>query len=297
VGINFMNPKPVINFSMAALEKEPGSPLFTTPLEPYRGLTIADLNRYLPAIQRVEDMKMTRERMHEGLYLADGKEGLAGLPTESIDLIIADPPENPVQGTEQRGGTLTLQQYYYWNKSWLEESYRVLKPTGAIYLLCEWRFSGMYQALLNDFFQVQTRITWRCGRKTKSPKTVTWANALADIWFATKSHEFMFNKKPVGHKIEGKNTTEATDKEGMTNFWADIIDLQAGAIEKMEGDKPEQLIQRILEASSFKLNWVVDPFMRSGGVGILAKKSGRRFIGFEINQDRLLMAMKRIDQA
>jgi len=164
-----MNPKPVINFSMAALEKEPGSPLFTTPLEPYQGLTIADLNRYLPAIQRVEDIKMTRERMHEGLYLADGKEGLARLPAESIDLIIADPPETPIHSAERRSGALTLQQYYHWNKNWLEESYRVLKPTGAIYLLCEWRFSGMYQALLNDFFQVQTRITWRRSRKNNVP--------------------------------------------------------------------------------------------------------------------------------
>ena len=64
----------------------------------------------------------------------------------------------------------------------------------------------------------------------------------------------------------------------------------------MESDKPEQLIQRILTASSFKLNWVLDPFARTGGVGIISKKMGRRFIGFESDQDRLLMAMKRIDK-
>ena len=63
----------------------------------------------------------------------------------------------------------------------------------------------------------------------------------------------------------------------------------------MEGDKPEQLIQRILTASSFKLNWVLDPFARSGGIGLITKNMGRRFIGFESEQDKLLMAMKRID--
>ena len=73
------------------------------------------------------------------------------------------------------------------------------------------------------------------------------------------------------------------------------MDIQVGATVKMEGDKPEQLIQRILTASSFKLNWILDPFARSGGIGVIAKKMGRRFIGFESDQDRLLMAMKRID--
>ena len=73
------------------------------------------------------------------------------------------------------------------------------------------------------------------------------------------------------------------------------MDIQVGATVKMQGDKPEQLIQRILTASSFKLNWVLDPFARRGGIGLIAKNMGRRFIGFESEQDSLLMAMKRID--
>jgi len=41
----------------------------------------------------------------------------------------------------------------------------------------------------------------------------------------------------------------------------------------------------------------VDPFMGSGGVGLVTKKLGRRFIGFEADQDQLLISMKRIDQS
>jgi DNA modification methylase len=37
--------------------------------------------------------------------------------------------------------------------------------------------------------------------------------------------------------------------------------------------------------------------MRRGSVGVAAKSMGRRFIGFETDQDSLLMAMKRIDQS
>jgi DNA modification methylase len=37
--------------------------------------------------------------------------------------------------------------------------------------------------------------------------------------------------------------------------------------------------------------------MRKGSVGVAAKNKGRRFIGFETDQDNLLVSMKRIDQS
>ncbi|MFQ6614504.1 MAG: DNA methyltransferase [Fidelibacterota bacterium] len=52
-----------------------------------------------------------------------------------------------------------------------------------------------------------------------------------------------------------------------------------------------------MHISTTKLDWVVDPFMGPGQTGIAAKKTGRRFIGFDHDQDRCLLAMKRIDQA
>ena len=58
----------------------------------------------------------------------------------------------------------------------------------------------------------------------------------------------------------------------------------------------QEVISRILKSSSFKLNWILDPFMNDGSVGLISKKSGRRFIGFESNQDKLLLAMKRINE-
>ena len=67
-------------------------------------------------------------------------------------------------------------------------------------------------------------------------------------------------------------------------------------IAEENGKIPQKLYRRILDASSFKLNWVLDPFMGTGDVGLASKQSGRRFIGFETNKDHLLLAMKRIDK-
>jgi site-specific DNA-methyltransferase (adenine-specific) len=274
---------------------ERNEPLFTNPLEAVRGLTINDLNKYLPAVQKVEDISMTADQIKDGVFLGLCLDGLKKIPDSSIDLIIADPPESPWRSINQRGKPMTIQEYFQWNENWLKESARILKPTGAIYLISGWRFSGMYHSLLNTDFHIQTRITWRNSTPKDQTKPLTWINRISDIWFATKSNEFMFNQEAVTEGSSQMNPESAIEM-GVTNLWSDIMDIQVGSTVKMEGDKPEQLIQRILTASSFKLNWVVDPFTRSGGVGVIAKKMGRRFIGFESDQDQLLMAMKRIDK-
>ena len=269
--------------------------LFVDPLEVSTGLSIDDLNKYLPAIQKVADIKMTADKMKDGVYLGLGLNGLKQVPNNTIDLIIATPPESPKRDPKDRGGIMTLNEYFEWNERWLKESFRVLKPTGAIYLNCGWGLSGMYHSILNKLFQIQTRITWRDSSLNKKINQETWLNQTSDIWFATKTNEFMFNQEVA--KDESKNSVlNRLTENYKTNLWSDIIDFQIGKTVKIEGDKPEQLIERILNASSFKLNWVLDPFTRSGGVGVISKKMGRRFIGFESDKDQLLMALKRIDK-
>ena len=268
-------------------------PLFANPLEPYKGLSIADLNRYLPALQTADDIKMTADNMHEGIFLADGLTGLSKLPEDSIDLIIADQPEDPWRNVQEKGKQLTLQEFYKWNEDWLKEAHRVLKITGSIYLLCGWRYSGMFHSLLSNIFIVQTRITWRDDNANDQANIATWRNQMSDVWFATKTNEFLFGQESVG---TGRLLLRPENEERLSNFWYDIINIKTDSDNDDNEHKPKSLINRILDASSFKLNYIIDPFMRNGDIGVIAKVRGRRFIGFDTNQDNLLIAMKRIDQ-
>ena len=269
-------------------------PLFKNPIESNNGLSIDDLNKYLPAINKIQDLSMTANQMKDGLFLGLAIDGIKKIPNDSIDIIITEPPESPLEDINNSKKPITMQKYFEWNKNWLSESFRILKQTGAIYLICGWKHSGMYQSLLNGFFKTQTRITWRNSSPKDQTSPLTWINRTSDIWFATKSDEFMFNQEAVTSEINNIKSNGPLEL-GITNLWSDIMDIQIVSTTKIEGDKPEQLIQRILTASSFKLNWVLDPFARTGGIGVITKKMGRRFIGFESDQDRLLMAMKRID--
>ena len=277
------------------MSMERKEPLFKNPIESNDGLSIDDLNKYLPAINKIEDLSMTANQMRDGLFLGLAIDGIKKIPNDSIDIIITEPPKSPSQDINESRKPITIQKYFEWNKNWLKESSRILKQTGGIYLICGWKHSGMYQSLLNSFFKIQTRITWRNSSPKDQTSPLTWINRTSDIWFATKSDEFMFNQEAVTDETNNAKSNGPLEL-GVTNLWSDIMDIQIGSTIKMEGDKPEQLIQRILTASSFKLNWVLDPFARTGGVGIISKKMGRRFIGFESDQDRLLMAMKRIDK-
>ena len=205
-----------------------------------------------------------------------------------MDIIISTPPEDPWNSTDVIGQKMTLQEYYQWNNSWLAESYRVLKSTGAIYLFTPWQYSGMYHGLLSNIFKVQSRITWRERFQSKSEQSSTWKNDTSDIWFATKTEDFLFNQQVVGLK---SNEPGELNNKVRSNLWLDIP-----GIAEENGKISQKLYNRILDASSFKLNWVLDPFMGTGDVGLASKQSGRRFIGFETNKDHLLLAMKRIDK-
>jgi len=178
----------------------------------------------------------------------------------------------------------TLKEYYQWNQLWINESYRILKNTGSIYLLSHWKYSGMYQNLLASTFKIQSRIIWR--NQSSNDRSISWINETSDIWFATKTDDFLFKQLPVGTStIEHLNSSVLE-----SNLWLDIP-----RITNEGGHYPQKLFNKIIGLSSFKLNWVLDPFMGIGDVGWSCKKKGRRFIGFETDKDQMLLAMKRVD--
>ena len=271
---------------MSETSKKVNTAMFNNPMETFPGLTIDDLNRYLPALQTMQDIKMDSQHMKEGMFLANCLDGLRKLPSNSIDLIIANPLNRESGGSPEFSNGNTLQSYYQWNQSWVEESRRVLKNSGSLYLFSSWEYSGMFQGLLSNFFYVQSRITWR-NKFTNSSKK-TWKNETADIWFVTKSEEFLFKQKPVGINT----INQLVNEEIESNLWLDIP-----GVPETYGKYPQKLFLRIIEASSFKLNWILDPFMCVGDVGVACKELGRRFIGFEINKDHLLLSMKRVDES
>ncbi len=57
---------------------------------------------------------------------------------------------------------------------------------------------------------------------------------------------------------------------------------------------PEQLLARIIKACSNEGDLVLDPFAGSGTTLAVAKKLGRKYLGFEISKEYATQATKRL---
>jgi DNA modification methylase len=100
--------------------------------------------------------------MSNKLILGDNLEILKSLPSESVDLIYIDPPffsnrnyeviwgdEGEVRSFKDRwsGG---MEHYIGWLKERVEEMHRILKPTGSMYLHCDWHADAYIRVGIMD---------------------------------------------------------------------------------------------------------------------------------------------------
>lgn len=208
-------------------------------------LTVKDLNKYLPAIKTEVDIHL-KDKLSEGLFKSDALVGLKKLPDESIDLIVTEPSLDP-------NNTLTYTEYVRWIDEWMEECRRVLIASGSIYIICPWESSSLYHSVLGKKFIVQSRIT--AERQIENVELSQWKNKISDIWFATKTNDYIFNQNYI---VNGKNINNPKPDDIKDNLWFHL--------------DYEEIIHRVIKASSFKLNWILDPFMNVGAVGVVAKK-------------------------
>jgi DNA modification methylase len=88
------------------------------------------------------------------------------------------------------------------------------------------------------------------------------------------------------------------DKEGVVidDVWEDIPSLQGNSAERTDYDtqKPEELLERILKASSNEGDLVADFFCGSGTTGSVAEKLGRRWIMADLGRFAIHTSRKRL---
>jgi site-specific DNA-methyltransferase (adenine-specific) len=225
------------------------------------------------------------------IYCGDALDGLKASPP--ADLIVADPPyDRPPD----------------WQAGWISEAARNLRPGGSIYVCCDWRLSGPIQAVLERHFTVRNRITWKRDKGRGAKRN--WKQNMEDVWFATKGEDYTFNlvkwKKAVvaPYRVDGKPkdwVEEGGERFRMThpsNIWTDLCVPFWSMPENTPHpyQKPEKLVERVIEASSRPGDLVIDPFLGSGTTAVVARRLGRRFLGFEIDPDWVRTARKRLEE-
>ena len=234
------------------------------------------------------------------------------LPKESVDLIIADPPYNLTKVFN--GNTFSKKKaadYEAYTRRWLGIVCPLLKPTGSIYVCCDWESSLIIGRVLADFCRIRNRITWQ--REKGRGAGSNWKNSMEDIWYATVSGSCTFHldavkvrKKVIApYRVDGKPKDWMETEQGNyrdtcpSNFWDDITVPFWSMPENTAHptQKPEKLIAKMILASSDPGDLVFDPFLGSGTTSVTAKKLGRHYLGIEKEDQYCLWAEQRLEMA
>jgi site-specific DNA-methyltransferase (adenine-specific) len=239
------------------------------------------------------------------LYHGDSLELMAELRSESIDCIWTDPPYNLSndgitcisgrmvkvnKGEWDRSQGIELDHEF--NKAWLAECYRLLKPTGSIWVTGTLHvYPSVGFAMQQLGFRILNDIIWEkpapppnlgCRCFTHSTELIMWATK------ARKGKDFYtFNYEEM--------KAENGDRQ-MKNVWKMSVPAKS---EKLHGkhptQKPVELISRCLRASTKPNDLIFDPFSGSASTGVAALALGRRFIGCEADLDHIQLSIKRLD--
>jgi site-specific DNA-methyltransferase (adenine-specific) len=249
------------------------------------------------------------DKFTDSIFYSDFKDIMGKLPPASVDLIIADPPYNMNKNYAGKSfRKMDSDSYKGVTEEFCVIAKRVLKPTGSIYVCCDWRDSSAVFDALSRHFYIKNRITWQ--REKGRGSTNNWKNCMEDIWFAVASPLYTFNLDAVKqrrgvlapYKTDGQPRDWVETDGGRfrdtcpSNFWDDISVPYWSMPENTSHptQKPEKLAAKLILASSNPLDTVLDPFLGSGTTAVTAKKLGRHFIGIESEPLYCAIAAKRL---
>jgi len=243
------------------------------------------------------------------IILGDCLAELQRLPSQSVDLVFADPPYNlQLEGALTRPDHSQVDAvdddwdkfdsfaaYDAFTRAWLAECRRVLKPDGALWVIGSYHNVFRVGAILQDLgYWILNDIVWRKANPMPNFRGRRFTNAHETLIWATpaRSKRYTFHYEA----LKGGN-----DDLQMRSDW--FIPLCTGDERLKDADgrkvhptqKPEALLARVLLSSSNPGDVVLDPFLGSGTSAAVARKLGRRFIGIERDPVYARAAQQRVD--
>jgi site-specific DNA-methyltransferase (adenine-specific) len=247
------------------------------------------------------------------LLAGDCLEQLALLPEESVEMVFADPPYNlSNDGFTCHGGKAVSVNKGTWDKSqgieadfdfhmaWIAACRRVLKPHGTLWIsgtyhsiyACGFALQRQGFHLLNDiaWFKPNASPNLSCRFFTASHETLLWARK-------SKKAQHTFNYQAMKEGHFPKDGLKAPGKQ-MRSVWSiPTPPPSEKTMGKHPTQKPLELLDRIILASTNADDLILDPFCGSGTTGLAAVRLGRRFIGIEKDPQYLQLAQRRIEAA
>lgn len=265
-------------------------------------------------------MPLKTGKIHQG----DCIQQMRRIDDGSIDLVFADPPFNIGYQYDEYDDRQDDEVYLDWSKRWIAEVHRILKPNGTFWLAIGDEYAAELKVAAQREIRFFTRswVVWyytfgvNCTTKfsrshahlfhfVKDEQTFTFNAADPQIRVPSARALVYGDKRanPAGRLPDDtwilRPQDFQTDKYGFdpahdTWYFARV----AGTFKERQGfhgcQMPEQLLARIIRASSNEGDVVFDPFMGSGTTLAVAKKLGRKWLGCELSEEYVCNATERL---
>jgi site-specific DNA-methyltransferase (adenine-specific)/adenine-specific DNA-methyltransferase len=189
----------------------------------------------------------------------------------------------------------------------------LLAEDGSIYVHCDWRVNSYIRLIMDEIFgasnfqrEIIWRIGWVSGYKTKAKNWIRNHDTI--LYYSKNKDDFVFNKEyipyPIGYVRRDGNKPEGAGYP-IEDTWncneidkMDSIQIMSFSSEKTGYDtqKNENLLSRIVRASSNENDIVADFFCGSGTTLAVAEKLGRKWIGSDLSKFAIHTTRKRMIQ-
>lgn len=213
----------------------------------------------------------------------DAIDWLVQLPSESVDLIITDPPYESLEKHRARGTTTRLKVSKASSNEWFQifpnarfeelliQLWRVLKWNSHFYLFCD----------VETMFYLKPRAE-SVGFRFWKP--LVWDKQVMGMGYHYRArYEFILFFEKGKRKLHNLGIPDVlTFKRVLRGY---------------PTEKPSGLIEVLIQQSTEEGAVVVDPFAGSGAVGVAAMHQRRYFKGNDISAASLELMSKRLVQA
>jgi len=237
----------------------------------------------------------------------DSLKELKKIPSESFDLIFADPPYNlqlrnelvrpdrsKVSAVNDKWDQFeSFKTYDNFTTNWLAECKRILKKNGSIWVIGSYHNIFRVGSIIQDLgFWILNDVIWNKNNPMPNFRGTRFTNAHETLIWASKdkNSKYTFNYqslKCLNDDLQMRSTWNLPICNGNER-------LKEKGKKVHSTQKPESLLHRILLASSNKNDLVLDPFLGSGTTAVVAKKLGRIFCGIEKEKSYFVAANKRL---
>ncbi|RLA80699.1 MAG: site-specific DNA-methyltransferase [Deltaproteobacteria bacterium] len=230
-------------------------------------------------------------------------EKMEELPDNSVHLMVTSPPYNVGKEYDE---DLTLGEYRAFLKRVWAEVYRVLVPGGRVCInianLGRKPYIPLHAFIVEDMldlgFLMRGEIIWNKA-SSSSPSTAwgSWLSAANPTLRDIHEYILVFAKETFTRKNPHKRKSTIS-KEEFLEFTKSVWTFPAESAKRVghPAPFPVELPYRLIQLYTFEGEVVLDPFMGSGQAAIAAIKAKRHYVGYEIEEEYVKLAERRIER-